>query len=137
MSPYENHSAYGSPTEKGGGRARSRNGYGRGDDQLPRYADERYDEDEDADANKYWAQRTQYANYHLGKRMKWLYKKAEAQQLTQSLSRVQIRRTARQVGGMSVLMHEYGSSTLEMGDMVRRIDERMGRFVGVRRVDNG
>ena len=42
---------------------------------------------------------------------------------------------ARQIGGMTVLMHEYGCGTLELSDAVRRIDERVSRVVGVRRME--
>lgn len=129
VSPYYNHSAYASPEKAG---ARSRTDHDR-DARLPRYANERYDDDDD---DKYWAQRTRYADYGFAKRLKWLYKKPEAQQLTQTLTRVQVRRIARQVAAMNMVVHEYGGSTLEMEDMIRRIDDRMSRFVGVRRVGN-
>jgi hypothetical protein len=32
-------------------------------------------------------------------------------------------------------MHDYGSGTLELNEAVRRIDERVSRVVGVRRVN--
>ena len=127
-SPYDQ--AYNSPPEKAYG---GRQGDDVKDQRLSRYADERGIED---DEDKYWAQRTQYAQYSFKKRMTWLYKKADAQSLLDTLTRVQTRRIARQVAGISFLVHEYGSSTLEMRDSVRRIDERMSRFVGVRRVDD-
>jgi hypothetical protein len=128
VSPYE-HSAYNSPPEK----AHVRSRYNNGRRDSSRYADERgIDSDEDA----FWAQRTQYCNYTLWKRFAWLNKKTEAQNLFEALSRVQTRRIARQVGGLAVLVHEYGSGNRDMEEMIRRIDERMGRFVGVRRVDD-
>ncbi|KAK4543960.1 hypothetical protein LTR36_004734 [Oleoguttula mirabilis] len=133
-SPYYNHSAYASPTEKAD--ARSRTDHDR-EARLPRYANENNDDNEDGDGDRYWAQRTRYAHYSFWKRMKWLYKKAEAQQLFETLSRVQTRRIARQVGAIAVVVHEYGSSSMDMEEMVRRIDERMSRFVGVRRVEDG
>ncbi|KAK4895310.1 hypothetical protein LTR27_006653 [Elasticomyces elasticus] len=127
VSPYDR-SAYNSPPEK----AHSRSRGDKGGPRLPRYADDPVD-DEDA----YWPVRTKYANYGLRKRLKWIYKKPEAQQLFEQLTRVQTRRIARQVGGLSVLIHEYGGASLEMEDMVRRMDERMSRFVGVRRIEDG
>ncbi|KAF2169280.1 hypothetical protein M409DRAFT_20506 [Zasmidium cellare ATCC 36951] len=117
VSPYE-HSAYASPPEKGQGNGRER---GR-----------RIAEDDD---DIFWAQRTQYAKFTLRRRFQWLARKAEAQNLFETLSRVQIRRIARQVGGMSWLMHEYGGKTCEMEEVMRRIDERTSRIVGVRRVE--
>jgi hypothetical protein len=127
VSPYE-HSAYNSPPEKA--HVRSRYNGGHKGNRDSRYADERgVDDDEDA----FWAQRTKYCNYTLWKRFAWLHKKSEAQNLFDMLSRVQTRRIARQVGGLSVLVHEYGSGNGEIEEMVRRIDERMSHFVGVRR----
>jgi len=122
LSPYYQHSAYASPPEKAGARGRSNH-------------DRDRDKDEEDDDDKFWAQRTRYAKYGLKRRIKWLYLKPTAQQLFQDLSRVQIRRIARQVGGITVLTHEYGRPILEIEDMMRRQEERMGRFVGVRRVE--
>ncbi|KAK5121197.1 hypothetical protein LTR85_005681 [Meristemomyces frigidus] len=132
-SPYYNHSAYASPTEKGG--TRSKTDHDR-EARLPRYANDN-DDNDDGDGDKYWAQRTRYADYSFWKRMQWLYKKGDAQTLFEQLSRVQTRRIARQIGAIAVVVHEYGSSSMDMEEMVRRIDERMSRFVGVRRVDDG
>ena len=124
--PHYDHAAYSSPPEKNPrARSRARSNHDR--------EKETYDEEAEEDA--YWAQRIRYANFTLGKRFIWLRKKSEAQTLTDSLTRVQIRRTARQVGGMTVLMHEYGCGTLELNEAVRRIDERVSRVVGVRRVE--
>ena len=128
---------YGSPFEKRGA-SKSRVDYDREGRRLPRYMVDGYDDDnDDPDGERYWAQRARYAKYGLRKRMQWLSKKPQAQRLFETLSRVQIRRIARQVGGMSVLMHEYGSSSMEVQETVRRIDERVNRVVGIRRVDEG
>jgi hypothetical protein len=124
VSPYCEPSPYTSP-EKNGARARDRSR-----SRLPRYA-----QDVDDDAEKYWAQRTSYANFSLRKRWYWLFKKPEAQDLMQALTRAQTRRMARQVSALTILIHEYGGPNLEMQEKVSRIDERMSRFVGVRRVD--
>ncbi|TKA33248.1 hypothetical protein B0A50_00801 [Salinomyces thailandicus] len=127
--------------EKGGGgdRSRSRTEHERGGRRLSRYGMERYEDDDqdDPDGERFWAQRVRYADYGFGRRLRWLYKKPQAQQLFETLSRVQLRRMARQVGGLSVLVHEYGGSTLHVQEAVRRIDERVARVVGVRRVDEG
>lgn len=122
--PHYDHAAYSSPPEKNGRRARSNH---------DRDKEDRAEDEVDEDA--YWAQRTHYANFTLKRRFIWLRKKSEAQSLTETLSRVQIRRIARQVGGMTVLMHEYGCGTMELNEAVRRIDERVSRVVGVRRVE--
>ena len=114
------HAAYSSPPEKDS-RYRARSNHDR----------DHQEEEEDA----FWAQRCHYADFTLGRRFKWLTKKPKAQSLFETLSRVQIRRIALQVGGMAILMHEYGQGTLELNDAVQRIDERVSRVVGVRRVE--
>ena len=122
ISPHYAHSAYGDPPEKrGGGRGWERDTGNQ----------ERDDED------PYWAQRTSYASYGLGKRLVWLRKKSEALALVQALSRVQLRRIALQVGGLTMMRHRNNgeNNLLEMEEMVRRIDEKMSRFVGVRRIE--
>lgn len=116
------HAAYSSPPEKSG-RGRSGNRE-RGDG-----------EDDLVDEEAYWAQRTRYADLTLGRRMVWLGKKAAVQSVLESVNRLQTRRIAMQVGGMAVLMHEYGCETVGLQETVRRIDERVNRVVGVRRVD--
>ena len=120
-SPYYEHSAYGSPLEKGGF-DRRRSNHDR-------------DRDKEDDDDAYWAQRVSYCKFTLGKRFQWLTRKSEAQQLFETLSRVQTRRIARQVGGIAVMMHENGNALFEAEDKIARIDERMSRFVGVRRVE--
>ncbi|KAI5367333.1 hypothetical protein Slin15195_G024600 [Septoria linicola] len=52
-----------------------------------------------------------------------------------TLGRVQIRRIARQVGGLSVLAHEYGAMTDRTESMLRRMEDRLTNIVGVRRID--
>ncbi|KAK3049287.1 hypothetical protein LTR09_009465 [Extremus antarcticus] len=115
------HAAYSSPPERSS-RRHSRN-------------DEKDHDDNEIDDDAFWAQRTRYAAFTPGKRFIWLRKKAEAQQILEAMTRLQTRRIARQVGGMAVLMHEYGCGTLEVREMVGRIDERVGRVLGVRRVE--
>jgi hypothetical protein len=87
--PHYDHAAYSSPPEKNG-RNRARSNHDRDKDER---ADDEVDED------NFWAQRTNYANFTLKRRLIWLKKKSEAQMLMDALSRVQIRRIARQVGG--------------------------------------
>lgn len=114
--PYYNHAAYSSPPEKRP-RTRSRARSRTGKDQI----------DEEAEEEAYWAQRIKYADFTLFKRFRWLSSKSEAQYLFETLSRVQIRRVALQVGGLTVGMHTYGSETLELREAVQRMDERAGR----------
>ena len=99
---------------------------------IKELGDKRDKEDEE---DAYWAQRVSYCKFTLRKRFQWLTRKSEAQQLFETLSRVQTRRIARQVGGIAVMMHENGNALFEAEDRIARIDDRMSRFVGVRRVE--
>ena len=120
--PRYSHGAYASPPEKK--RARSKHD---GDGHLVTEKDEEDD--------MFWAQRTNYASFTVKRRLQWLRRKPQAQRMFDTLARVQTRRIARQVGGMALCMHVYGQGTLELKEAVQRIDERMNRVVGVRRVD--
>ncbi len=120
-SRYE-HAAYSSPPEKGG-RGRSR------------HEKDNEQEENEGDESAYWAQRTRYRHFNLHLRLVWLRKKGDAQSIQESINRMQTRRIAMQVGGMAVLMHEYGCATVGLNEAVRRIDERVNRVVGVRRVE--
>lgn len=132
-SPYYEHSAYASPPEKGGRRSRSRPERRRS--RRAREEKLHEDEEEEDDDERFWAQRVEYSSFSLRRRIIWIWKKPKAQDLFSTLSRVQVRRTARQVGGISYIVHEYGTKTIHMQDAVRRIEERMNTIVGVRRVD--
>ena len=87
------------------------------------------------DDDRFWPQRVNYKRYGLKCRFKWLGRKADAQQLFETLSRLQTRRTARQVGGIAIMMHEYASRMSSFDDTMNRIDDRLQNVVGVRRVD--
>lgn len=77
----------------------------------------------------------QYCNMTLGKRFVWLRTRSKAVGLMDSLSRVQTRRIARQVGEISVALWEYGGDVDGLRDGLDDIQGRLNRVVGVRRVD--
>ncbi|QIW98024.1 hypothetical protein AMS68_003542 [Peltaster fructicola] len=118
-SPHYEHSAYASPPyekrAKNRDRGRSRN--------------------EDSDDDLYWAQRVKYAPYGLRRRLDWLYHKSNAQALMEQLSRLQTRRISRQVNSMAVMLREYGDSVLHSEDQLGRLEERLNRVVGIRRME--
>lgn len=117
-SPHYEHSAYASPP-RGEKRTRS----------------EERENDRRVEDDLYWAQRVRYARYDLGRRMRWIYDKPTAQTLFGTLSRLQTRRIARQVNTIAVMMGELGPSIFEAQDSMSRMDDRLSRVVGVRRVD--
>lgn len=113
-SPYYTHSAYNSPPYEKRPRSQSR---------------DRDDDDE------FWPQRVTYSRFTWWKRMKWLRRKPNAQRLFEQLARLQTRRIARQVGGMAMVLHQYGGSLQEVDESINRIEDRLHRVVGVRRVE--
>lgn len=143
VSPYYEHSAYAappppSPPKPRGSRARSREDSRRRrrrKGQRDEGDDENDDEDEDDDADTFWAQRTQYKKFGIVCRYNWVQKKSQCQELFSTLSRVQIRRIARQVGGLSLLAYESGPRLERSEAMLTRIEHRLGNIVGVRRVE--
>jgi hypothetical protein len=116
-SPYYTHEAYNSPSyeKRSEKRARSAN------------------EDEEDDA--FWPQRVRYCDFTLHRRLKWLRRKGKAQQLFEQLSRMQTRRTARQVGGIALMMNDFAGTISRLDQSVAEIEDRVHRVVGVRRVD--
>lgn len=70
----------------------------------------------------------------LGLRWRWVRKKREAISLSESLSRVQTRRIARQTAGMSMCMNRMIGLMEEVEDKLEVVEHRLGRSSGVRRV---
>jgi hypothetical protein len=117
-SPYYTHSAYRSSSyEKKRARGPSDN--------------EDYDDQGDA----FWPQRVRYCDFTLHRRFQWLRRKGSAQRLFEDLSRMQTRRTARQVGGIALMMNDFAGTMARMDDSLGGIEDRLQRVVGVRRFD--
>jgi hypothetical protein len=55
--------------------------------------------------------------------------------LFEDLSRMQTRRTARQVGGIALMMNDLAGTMARMDDSLGGIEDRLQRLVGVRRFD--
>ena len=127
VSPYYEHSAYASPTDEKEDRARSRR-------RRSQQEQDNGDDDND-DAETFWAQRTQYKDFGLVCRFSWVKRKSQCQALFDTLSRVQIRRIARQVSGLSLLAYESGPRLERSEDVLRRIEDRLGNIVGIRRIE--
>jgi hypothetical protein len=133
------------PGETGIRQASSRRSRRRGDSASPYYTHEAYNSpsyekracsaNEDEDDDTFWPQRVKYCDFTLHRRLKWLRRKGKAQQLFEQLSRMQTRRTARQVGGIALLMNEFAGNMSRLDQSVAEIEDRVHRVVGVRRVD--
>ena len=139
VSPHYEHSAY-APVRESRHHHSEKSGDKRGRSRTdPEHHDHDRDRDRDRDDayadEAFWAQRTAYRPLSLRLRLHWLWCKGDAEALYASLTRVQIRRVARQVGGLSCFMAEAGEGILRTQAAVGRIEERMGNIVGLRRVE--
>jgi hypothetical protein len=121
-SPYYEHSAYASPSKDDMRASSNRRGRGATND--------RHDSEDDED--RYWVQRVKYANLTMGRRIHWINAKPKAQGLFDRLTKVQIRRMSQQMAGLALLAHDHGNITLDIEERMRRVDDRIGRIVGVR-----
>lgn len=76
-----------------------------------------------------------YCNITLGKRIIWLRRRSEALSIIEAVSRLQTRRTARQVGEIAVALYEYGDTIEDMDEGVQDIEVQLSKLAGIRRVN--
>lgn len=127
------------------GISNSRRSRRRGDSSSPYYTHEAYKSppyekrsrsaNEDHDDESFWPQRVRYCDFTLHRRFQWLRRKGKAQRLFEQLSRMQTRRTARQVGGIALMMNDFGGTISRLDESMGGVEDRLHRVVGVRRVD--
>lgn len=75
-----------------------------------------------------------YCNITLGKRILWVRRRSDALAIIEAVSRLQTRRTARQVGEIAVALYEYGDTIEDMDESMQEIELRFAKIVGIRRV---
>lgn len=76
-----------------------------------------------------------YCNITLGKRILWLRRRTDALAIIEAVSRLQTRRTARQIGEISVALHEYGDTIDDLDEGILEIEARLSKVIGIRRVN--
>ncbi|THY36732.1 hypothetical protein D6D01_00189 [Aureobasidium pullulans] len=76
-----------------------------------------------------------YCNITLGKRVLWLRRRSDALAIIEAVSRLQTRRTARQVGEIAVALYEYGDTIEDLDEGMQEIEARFSKIVGIRRVN--
>lgn len=87
-------------------------------------------EDENEDGSGY-----DLAQITFARRFVWLVNRGKAIDIVQSLTRIQTRRIARQVGETAVALHDYGRVFEGMRESVEGVEGRLSRVVGIRRVE--
>ncbi|CAD0101126.1 unnamed protein product [Aureobasidium mustum] len=73
-------------------------------------------------------------NVTLGKRILWVRQRTDVLAIIKAVSRLQTRRTARQVGEIAVALYEYGDTIEDMDEGMQEIEARLNHVVGIRRV---
>jgi hypothetical protein len=77
----------------------------------------------------------EYKNCGLKERWMWLRREQDVVGLSESLSRVEIRRTAYEVRHVMTMVCDIGRDVEDVRDAVGWMEGRMNRVVGIRRVD--
>jgi hypothetical protein len=75
-----------------------------------------------------------FCNITLGKRILWVRQRSDALAIMEAVSRLQTRRTARQVGEIAVALYEYGDTIEDLDESMQEIEVRFSKIVGIRRV---
>ncbi|KAF2707252.1 hypothetical protein K504DRAFT_458692 [Pleomassaria siparia CBS 279.74] len=96
---------------------------------------EREDDDEDDHLQRSNRMGMEYRKCSLRERWLWLRRKDKVTTLSEALSRIEVRRIAHEVGTVSLMVGDIGRDLEGVREGVARLEERLGRVVGIRRVD--
>lgn len=77
----------------------------------------------------------EYRNCGFKERWMWVRKKAAVENLSSVLSRVEVRRTAHEVGEVLSMVCNIGRDLEDLRGSLEGVEGRLNRVVGVRRVD--
>jgi hypothetical protein len=77
----------------------------------------------------------EYKNCGFKERWLWVRRKAFVTSLSETLNRVEVRRTAHEVGEVLSIVSNIGRDLEDMQDIVYALEGRLNRVVGVRRVE--
>lgn len=78
---------------------------------------------------------SEYRSCGLKERWLWLRRKGDVITMSEGLSRIEVRRTAHEVGAVSMAVADIGRDVEGLCESIRRMEVRLNRVVGVRRVD--
>jgi hypothetical protein len=95
-----------------------------------------YDEDEGS-SGLHFTNRlgSEYRKCGLRERWLWLKQKPDVITLSEALSRLEVRRTAHEIGEVLVMVGDIGRDLEDMRDSMMALEGRPSRVVGVRRID--
>ncbi|KAI5211920.1 hypothetical protein AUEXF2481DRAFT_26793 [Aureobasidium subglaciale EXF-2481] len=92
------------------------------------------DKENDDDEEDPRTQGDAFCNITLGKRILWLRRRSDALAIMEAVSRLQTRRTARQVGEIAVALYEYGDTVKDLHDGLHEVEARFCKIAGIRTV---
>jgi hypothetical protein len=78
----------------------------------------------------------EYRTCGLRERWMWLRRKGDVVRMSEGLSRLETRRMAHEVGRATMMLRDIGRDLEDVWEGVGRLEGRLGRVVGVRRVEN-
>ncbi|KAF2662606.1 hypothetical protein K491DRAFT_686486 [Lophiostoma macrostomum CBS 122681] len=78
---------------------------------------------------------SEYRKCGLKERWLWVKRKPDVITLSEALSRLEVRRTAHEVGEVVIMVGDIGRDLEDIRDSILALEGRMSRVVGVRRVD--
>lgn len=97
-----------------------------------------YQDDDDDDGSVALGRSNRFGNEYrkcgLRERWLWLRRKGDVITMSESLSRIEIRRTAHEVGAVAKTIADIGRDIEDMSESIRQMESRLNRVVGVRRV---
>ncbi|KAL5411820.1 hypothetical protein PMIN06_000023 [Paraphaeosphaeria minitans] len=76
-----------------------------------------------------------YKKCGVRERWLWLHRKGDVVTMSERLSRIEVRRTAHEVGAVAMAVADIGRDIEGVFEVVRAMEGRLKRVVGVRRVE--
>ena len=114
---------------------RNGNGYPHMYDQGRAATGEHDDDDGESELHGSNRMGMEYRRCGFKERYLWLKRKQDVITLSEALSRLEIRRTAHEVGEVLTMVGDIGRDVENVRDCVLTLETRLNRVVGVRRVD--
>ncbi|KAK3201717.1 hypothetical protein GRF29_164g444297 [Pseudopithomyces chartarum] len=98
-----------------------------------------YQDEEDADGDEGLGRSnrlgTEYRTCGLKERWLWLHRKSDVIAMSEGLAKIEVRRTAHEVGAVAMAVADIGRDVENMLESIRQMEGRLNRVVGVRRVE--
>lgn len=98
-----------------------------------------YQDDEDVDGeeglNRSNRLGTEYRTCGFRERWLWLHRKDDVVTMSEGLARIEVRRTAHEVGTVAAAVADIGRDVEDILESIQQMEGRLSRVIGVRRVE--